>query len=171
MDLSDLDLENGFSCTWNINQNDDKVLAVFNTVDAFRQTFFEAFEAIEANKACDTTNVDCDAVLKIGNVAEARQAFIDAVEVMRMSRKTAISRASAPLKAPIIAVFSRFLCERDHIEWTGHFDEAHERWQEQGLSLWLIYFRTSYMTLGFLWAWIHCRVIDYILARYRGKPL
>jgi hypothetical protein len=72
---------------------------------------------------------------------------------------------------PLITLLSYFLNERERIEWRNHLDEMRKRWQDQELSLWLIYFRTSYMTLGFLWAWIHCRVIDYILARYWGKPL
>jgi hypothetical protein len=72
-------------------------------------------------------------------------------------------------KNPLITLLFYLLCERDRIEWSGHFDEARERWQGQGLSPWIIRYKTSRMLLSFLRARVRCLVDDRIFARYWEK--
>jgi hypothetical protein len=82
----------------------------------------------------------------------------------RVGQKSSVTQGN-----PCITVLFRFLDERERVEWIGDLYEMRRQWQGQGLSPWIIHFRTSRIALQLLRARVHCMVYDRIFARYWEK--
>lgn len=71
----------------------------------------------------------------------------------------------------IVNLLARFLPdERAREEWVGDFRERRQQWKKEGRSRWSIRSYTFGVGAQLIWAYIFCRIYDFILIKYREKP-